>query len=83
LGDNALDKLLKVIPYVKQIAEYPLEVPDELEATVAATIEYMMRAEFDEDQQNALTRLFHYPSVTLNLLNGGVKTNVVPDYADA
>lgn len=83
LGDNALDKLLKVIPFVKQIADYPLEVPDDLEATIATTIEYMMREEFDEDQQSALKRLFHYPSVTLNLLNGGVKTNVVPDYADA
>ncbi len=27
--------------------------------------------------------MFQYPSVTLNLLSGGVKNNVVPDYAEA
>jgi succinyl-diaminopimelate desuccinylase len=83
LGDNALEKLLKVISSVKDVAALPLDVPDELEAVIATTIKYMMRAEFTDDQKRALTRLFHYPSVTLNVLNGGVKANVVPDYAEA
>jgi acetylornithine deacetylase/succinyl-diaminopimelate desuccinylase-like protein len=43
----------------------------------------LTKEEFTESQKKALKRLFHYPSVTLNILNGGVKTNVVPDYAEA
>jgi succinyl-diaminopimelate desuccinylase len=83
LGDNALDKLLKVIPHVKKITNFPLDIPDELEPIIASTIKYMMKEELDDRQKASLMRLFHYPSVTLNILNGGVKTNVVPDYAEA
>ncbi|UCH02263.1 MAG: ArgE/DapE family deacylase [Candidatus Bathyarchaeota archaeon] len=83
LGDNAIEKLLKVIPHVKKIANFPLDIPDELEPIITSTIEYMEKEEFDDKQKAALLRLFHYPSITLNILNGGVKTNVVPDYAEA
>lgn len=83
LGDNALDKLLRVIPYVKKISDYSLEIPEEIEPVIASTIEYMMNDELTERQKKALKKLFHHPSVTLNILNGGVKSNVVPDYAEA
>jgi succinyl-diaminopimelate desuccinylase len=83
LGDNAIDKLLKVIPYVKKIDEFRLDVPKELEPVITSTIKYMMKEEFNQEQRKALKRLFHHPSVTLNILKGGVKTNVVPDYAEA
>ena len=83
LGDNAIDKLLRVVPHVRKIADYRLDVPEELESVIASTIEYMMEEDLTEEQKDALRRLFHHPSVTLNILNGGVKTNVVPDYAEA
>jgi succinyl-diaminopimelate desuccinylase len=83
LGENALDKLLRVIPFVKKIADYPLDVPSELEPVITSTINYMMNEQLNHPQKGALKRLFHYPSVTLNVLNGGVKINVVPDSAEA
>ena len=84
LGENALDKLLKVIPYVKRIADFRLEIPEELESIIESTIEYMLRdKELTSEQREAVKRLFHYPSVSLNIMNGGVKSNVVPDYAEA
>lgn len=83
LGDNALDKLLNVIPYVKRVSDYRLDIPEELEPVISSTIDYLTKEEFTASQKKALKRLFHYPSVTLNILNGGVKTNVVPDYAEA
>jgi succinyl-diaminopimelate desuccinylase len=83
LGDNAIDKLLMVVPNVRKIADYRLDVPSELELVIASTIDYMMEEDFTDEQKRALQRLFHHPSVTLNILNGGVKTNVVPDYAEA
>jgi succinyl-diaminopimelate desuccinylase len=83
LGDNALDKLLRVIPHVKKIAQVQLDIPKELEPVLASTINYMMKEQLDDQQRIALKRLFHYPSVALNILNGGVKINVVPDSAEA
>jgi succinyl-diaminopimelate desuccinylase len=83
LGDNAIDKLLEVIPHIYKIGEYRLDVPKELEPVIKTTIEYMMSPELTESQKKALRRIFHYPSVTLNIFNGGVKSNVVPDYAEA
>jgi succinyl-diaminopimelate desuccinylase len=83
LGDNALDKLLRVIPHVKKIADFPLDVPSELDPVLTSTINYMMNEQLNDQQKLALKRLFHYPSVTLNVLNGGVKINVVPDSAEA
>jgi len=35
LGDNAIDKLLKVVPNVRKIADYRLDVPAELEPVIS------------------------------------------------
>ena len=35
------------------------------------------------DQLAKLRRLFHYPTASLNMIQGGVKINVVPDHAEA
>ena len=83
LGDNAIDKLLKVIPHIYKIGEYDLDVPAELEPVIKTTIDYMMTPDLNGEQRQALKRIFHHPSVTLNMFNGGVKSNVVPDYAEA
>jgi succinyl-diaminopimelate desuccinylase len=83
LGDNAVDKLLRVIPHVRKIGNYKLDIPDELEPVIQTTIEYLIQDDYSDEQKKAFHSAFHYPSVSLNILNGGVKTNVVPDYAEA
>jgi succinyl-diaminopimelate desuccinylase len=85
LGDNAIEKLIKVIPWVKKIAEYKLELPKELDGPIASSIDFYMKTQDigTEEQREAIKRLFHYPTVACNIINGGVKTNVVPDYAEA
>jgi len=84
LGENAIDKLIGAIPYVKRVADYRLELPQELEPVIQSSIEYMLKGEgLSPQQREAIKRIFHYPSVSLNILNGGVKSNVVPDYAEA
>jgi succinyl-diaminopimelate desuccinylase len=83
LGDNAIDRLLRVIPHVRKIGNYKLDIPDELEPVIQTTIEYLIEDDYSDDQKKAFNSAFHYPSVSLNILNGGVKTNVVPDYAEA
>lgn len=85
LGDNAIEKLIKVIPWVKKIAEYKLELPKELDGPIASSLDFYMRTQDieTEEQREAVKRLFHYPTVACNIISGGVKTNVVPDYAEA
>ena len=85
LGDNALDKLLKVIPYVKRIGEYRLELPPELAPIIKSSVELLLRNEdLTEAQRLAMKSLYDYPTgPSLNILRGGVKGNVIPDYAEA
>jgi succinyl-diaminopimelate desuccinylase len=84
LGDNAITKLMKVIPWVEKIGEYRLELPEELEAPIKTSIKFQMTGQtLTNEQRRATKRLFHYPTVTCNIISGGVKINVVPDYAEA
>ncbi len=83
LGDNAIMKLIKVVPEVYKIGNFKLDLPDELSKPVRDSVKfYMTEAKTPEIQKN-VRRLFNYPTVTCNIINGGVKTNVVPDYAEA
>jgi succinyl-diaminopimelate desuccinylase len=55
LGDNALDKLLKVIPKIFKIGDFPLELPKELESVIESSINYMMDEKLTEEQEKSLT----------------------------
>lgn len=85
LGDNAIDKLLKIIPHVKKLSEYELDIPSDLEQIIDSTVKFMLTDEtLNDEQRRAAGRLFHYPSgPSLNIFHGGVKGNVVPDHAEA
>ena len=85
LGDNAISKLIKVIPWVEKIGDFRLELPAELDGPIASSIDFYLRTQDieTEEQREAAKRLFHYPTVACNIINGGVKSNVVPDYAEA
>jgi len=85
LGDNAISKLIKVIPWVEKIGDYKLELPDELDEAVESSVRYYMGTQNldTEEKMNDAKKLFNYPTVTCNIISGGVKNNVVPDYAEA
>jgi len=84
LGDNAITKLTKAIPWVEKIKDFRLDLPPELEEPIKSTIEFMQKnLTITGEQAEALERAFHYPTVSCNIINGGVKRNVVPDYAEA
>lgn len=84
LGDNAIKKLIEAIPLVEKIRDHRLELPQELEKPIMSSVEFMLRTHvLNEAQKKAVKRIFHYPTVTCNMINGGIKSNVVPDYAEA
>jgi len=83
LGDNAITKLIKVIPEVYKIGNCKLELPEDLNKPIRDSIKFYLIEAKTPELQKAVRRLFNYPSVTCNIINGGVKINVVPDYAEA
>lgn len=83
-GDNAIEKILLAIENVKNLGNYRLNLPTDLEELVESSIEYLLADEkLSEQQKDAIKKTFHYPTVSLTMINGGVKINVVPDYAEA
>ena len=84
LGDNAIKKLIAGIPYVEKINDYPLDFPSNLKPAVEESIEYYKNTQnLTPDQEKLMAHNFYTPSVTCNIINGGVKINVIPDYAEA
>ncbi|MEM2321274.1 MAG: ArgE/DapE family deacylase [Candidatus Bathyarchaeia archaeon] len=83
-GDNAIDKLIAAIRVVKDAEDYSLKVPEGIKEAVESSIEYFLsQGGLSEKQKNAIRRAHYYPTVSLTMINGGVKINVVPDYAEA
>jgi len=74
-----------VIPYVKKLADYKLELPEDILPIIESTIDFMLKDDtLSEAQRESVKRLFYYPSgPSLNVINGGIKANVVPDSAQA
>ncbi|MEM2163404.1 MAG: M20 family metallopeptidase [Candidatus Bathyarchaeia archaeon] len=83
-GDNAIEKLLAAIEVVKKISEYRLNIPVEIETIIKSSTEYLLsREDLNEKQRDAIRKIYYYPTVSLTMINGGVKINVIPDYAEA
>jgi succinyl-diaminopimelate desuccinylase len=83
LGDNAITKLIKVIPEVYKIGNFKLDLPKELDKPIRDSVKFYMTDAKTPDLKKHVRRLFNYPTVTCNIIQGGVKINVVPDYAEA
>jgi succinyl-diaminopimelate desuccinylase len=84
LGDNAITKLMKGIPWVEKISEYRLELPSGFEEPIKSSVEFLKKSrDLNKEQEKAAERVYHYPTVSCNIISAGVKRNVVPDYAEA
>ncbi len=84
LGDNAIDKLIAASKAAKRVEDLQLDLPAALEPVIQSTLDDLAAAHpLQPDQLAKLRRLFHYPTVSLNMIQGGVKINVVPDSAEA
>jgi succinyl-diaminopimelate desuccinylase len=83
-SDNAIDKLLAVIPHARRIGEFRLELPEELyEVAKSSGEDLVSNSSLQGPEADMARNLFLYPSVALTLISGGVKTNVIPDEATA
>ena len=85
LGKNAITRLINGIPWVEKINNFKLDWPESLTPAVEGSIEYYksMTPTGADDIIEAMEQNFYTPSVTCNIIQGGVKINVVPDYAEA
>ncbi|MEM2905175.1 MAG: M20/M25/M40 family metallo-hydrolase, partial [Candidatus Bathyarchaeia archaeon] len=84
LGDNAIEKLLTALHYVRKVGDYQLDLPAELGPVLASSTSLLLQEPgLTEAQKASIRKLYWQPSVSLNILQGGVKNNVVPDSAEA
>jgi len=84
LGDNAITKLINGVPWVEKIDDFELDFPEDLKPAIEGSIEYYKKMMPKVPKMlKAMEHNFYTPSVTCNIINGGVKINVVPDYAEA
>lgn len=84
LGVNALEKLLTVIRRVQTVSEAPLPIPADLQPVLETSVAFLLDdPALTAAQRDAVRCVYQYPTVSLNLLNSGVKVNVVPDQAEA
>jgi succinyl-diaminopimelate desuccinylase len=82
LGDNAISKLIKGIPWVEKIDDFKLDFPKDLTPAIEGSIEYY-KENTPANLVEPMEHNFYTPSVSCNIISGGVKINVVPDYAEA
>ncbi|MEM1582468.1 MAG: M20 family metallopeptidase [Candidatus Bathyarchaeia archaeon] len=83
-GDNAIEKLLPAVEQIKKISSYPISLPEDLQGPIESSIKYLLSGgELSDKQKYAIKRAFHNPTVSLTMISGGVKINVIPDYAEA
>ena len=84
LGENAVEKLLTLTPHIKKMSNYRLDVPTDLRSALRSSVNFLLsKVELTEKHRRVIKRIYNYPTVSLNVLNGGVKINVVPDTAEA
>ncbi|MEM2272837.1 MAG: ArgE/DapE family deacylase [Candidatus Bathyarchaeia archaeon] len=83
-GDNAIDKLIAAAEVIKKSGECRLKIPLDIEETIKSSIEYLFsKRDLNEKQKKAVEKAYHHPTISLTMISGGVKINVVPDYAEA
>jgi succinyl-diaminopimelate desuccinylase len=84
LGKNAITRLINGIPWVEKVNDFRLDWPEDLKPAIEDSVKYYKEMTPGSDKENkAMEHNFYTPSVTCNIISGGVKINVVPDYAEA
>ncbi len=84
LGENAIDKLIKVLSIVKEMENREIELPPIVRKIIDQSMPYYERISKNYGLPVDIFRqLFSKMTVNVGVIKGGVKTNVVPDYAEA
>ncbi|WXG42410.1 MAG: ArgE/DapE family deacylase [Candidatus Freyarchaeum deiterrae] len=84
LGDNAIDKLIRVLSMVKELENKKIETPPIVRKIIEQSMPYYEKISksFGIPSDN-FKQLFSKMTVNIGIIRGGVKSNVVPDYAEA
>lgn len=84
LGENAITKLIEVLPSVQTISQSEQETPPELEDVINQSAEYFSKlCETRNINPEEGVKLFKNYTCSVGIIRGGVKRNVVPGEAEA
>lgn len=73
-GRNAIVDALKAIDRIRTVWNYPVRIPREMEDIIAIS-----KANLQEDGEEQFADVFDHISVNIGTIQGGTKSNVVPD----
>ncbi|MGQ9722443.1 MAG: M20 family metallopeptidase [Candidatus Jordarchaeum sp.] len=84
LGENAIDKLMRVLSIVKEMENKKIELPPIVQRIIDQSMLYYEGiAKYYSLPTDVFRQLFSKMTINIGVIKGGVKTNVVPDYAEA
>lgn len=88
LGDNAIEKLVKALPIAQRMRREEAETPMEITSVIEASQDFyreMMRGKgvIDEAKIEDAARAINHNTVNIGVIQGGVKTNIVPESCTA
>jgi len=82
LGDNAIEKMMKVLDAIRSIGEEIIPTPPELVNAIQSSKEIASRSMVEQglkDKAEGAKRLLDHVAVNIGEIQGGTMTNVVPD----
>ncbi|MEX2753717.1 MAG: M20 family metallopeptidase [Candidatus Freyarchaeota archaeon] len=84
LGENAIEKLINLLLMIKKLENKKVQTPPVVQKIIEQRIPYYERiAKTSGVPAENYRTLFSKMTVNIGVIKGGVKTNVVPDYAEA
>jgi succinyl-diaminopimelate desuccinylase len=84
IGENAIDKLIGVLSIVKELENTKVETPPVVQKIINQSMPYYDKiSKYFGFPVDIFKELFSKMTVNIGIIRGGVKTNVVPDYAEA
>ncbi len=78
-GDNAIEKIIKILKELKTLRKIEAEYPPE----IADVIKKSKEIAKEELQIPGVENIIDHITVNIGKISGGIKTNMVPDYAEA
>jgi succinyl-diaminopimelate desuccinylase len=79
-GENAIERLLKVIENIKKIKDIQVNLPEDVKAVMVRSKELAKEKML---KQKGAEYVLDHISFNLGRISGGTKVNMVPDYAEA
>lgn len=84
MGENAIEKLIRIFPAVRRLEEQEISLPDDISEAVKISKEFYTEMAKGKDiseasRLKAVAKAIDHCTTNIGTIHGGVKTNIVPE----